>query len=675
MASTRQLAAIMFTDIVGYTALMGEDEQKAFDLLRKNRELQKPLIEQYNGRWIKELGDGILVSFPTVTDAVACAAAIQTACNEANDFKLRIGIHQGEVVFENDDVFGDGVNIASRLQALAPVGGTWVSEAVYKNVSNKKEITTRFVREEVLKNVKEPVRIYEIATKNADTPSGQYGAANPIHSRRKLFSGDKNKFKLLFVFSLTVFLLATIVLGYWFYNNNAAKQIRSIAVMPFVNETKSTDLEYLSDGMTETLISALSQLPAINVKPRSSVFRYKGKASDAQMVGKELNVHAVLNGTMVRRGEILALHIELVDAEKEKVLWSEDYTQPMSNLVSMQNEITRDVSQKIKLKISGAEEQKLAKNYTANSEAYQLYLKGRYHWNRRTDKDAQKAIDYFQQAIALDPKFALAYAGLADSYALFLGNAPQLEKNAKAGEAARKAVNMDDDLAEAHTAYARVLTVNEYDFTNAEREFRRAIELNPIYAVTYERYSLLLVNQGRWEESLAQIRQALAIEPLNLNFLATYGYVFLFARRYDEAIAQLKKTLELDANFHLTHNFLSYAYWLNGNYAQSVEERARATELNGDSEKAVLIRKAFAKEGWKGFLQFMTNEPVTPATRFYSIALYYGALGEKDKAFAALTRSYENCEPLIALLNVDPRLDALRKDGRFQELVKRVGFK
>jgi class 3 adenylate cyclase/TolB-like protein/Tfp pilus assembly protein PilF len=674
MPQTRQLAAIMFTDIVGYTALMGEDEQRAFELLNKNRQLQRPLIEQHNGQWIKEIGDGVLASFPTVTDAVSAAIAIQEGCNRSKEFFLRIGIHQGEVVFENGDLFGDAVNIASRLQALAPVGGIWVSEAVYKNIANKKEIGTRFVREEVLKNVKEPVRIYEITTGEAAIPLTPSAFKHVPPPSEKNFHVTKKPPSLFFIAVVTVFLLAVISVAYWVYNNSTTKQINSIAVLPFINESRNADLEYLSDGMTEMLISSLSQLPGINVKARSSVFRYKGKEAAPYTVGKELNVQAVLNGMVVQRGEDLAVYVELVDAQKETVLWSEDYKQPMASLVSLQNEITRDVSQKLKMKLSGTEEQKLAKNYPANSEAYQLYLKGRYYWNKATSKDTDKSIEYFQQAIALDPNYALAYAGLADSYASPFGGTPSQEKIVKSRDAALKALALDDNLAEAHAAYGRVLSAFDYDFTAAEREFRRAIELNPNYAITYYRYAQLSLHQGRFEKAVTQIRRALEIEPLDVNNSAAYGFILIYARRYDEAIAQLKKTLELDANFHNTHNFLSFAYRLKGDYAQSVEERAKALELIGDTEKAARVRESFTKGGWTGFLRLVTREALTPVTGYSSLATYYAALGEKDEAFAALNKALENRESL-ANIKVDPHFDPLRSDPRFQELVQRIGFK
>ena len=313
--------------------------------------------------------------------------------------------------------------------------------------------------------------------------------------------------------------------------------------MPFVNESGNVDIDYLSDGMTETLISYLSQLPDLDVKARSSVFRYKGKQVNAQTIGKELNVQAILTGRLVQRGRDLTLYTELVDAKKETVLWSQDYNQPIAGLVSLQSEITRDVVQKLKTKLSGTDEQKLTKSYTANSEAYQLYLKGRYYWNRRTAKDVDKSIEYYQQAIALDSNYALAYAGLADSYVVPVGGTPSQEKMLKGRDAARKALSLDENLAEAHTAFGRVLTVHDFDFTAAEQEFRRAIELNPAYAVTYERYSIVLHCQGRWEEAFARIRRALELEPLNLNFSASYGFLFVYTRKYDDAIVQSEENI------------------------------------------------------------------------------------------------------------------------------------
>ena len=482
------------------------------------------------------------------------------------------------------------------------------------------------------------------------------------------------KHKLGFAAGLIVF-LAAIGLGYWLFTNRAAntKQIESIAVMPFVNESGNADTEYLSDGMTETLISSLSQIPKLNVKARSSVFRYKGKEMDAQTIGKELNVQAMLNGRVVQRGQDLILYVELVDAATENSLWKQTYNKTMTNLVALQNDIARDVADKLKVKLSGADEQRLAKNYTENTEAYKLYLQGRFYRNKSTGDNNRKAIELFNQAIAIDPNYALAYAGIADAYPLLSFAEPQ-QVMSKAREAALKALSLDNNLAEAHVALARVLLDYDYDFAAAEREYKAAIEVNPNYAGTHTRYGLLLTRFGRHEEAFAKHRQALEIEPLSLINNRDYGESLILARRYDEAMTQLKKTLELDADFLAAHVSLGFVYQMKGNYAESVEERAKVQELRGNPQPRAQIRESFAKGGWEGFLRNQIENRKTSNQTAYMTATLHAALGEKDKAFAELNRSYENREFFMTLLKVDPRLDPLRDDPRFQELLRRVGF-
>jgi len=482
------------------------------------------------------------------------------------------------------------------------------------------------------------------------------------------------KHKLGFAAGLIVFLAAT-GLGYWLFTNRAAntKQIESIAVMPFVNESGNTDVEYLSDGMTETLISSLSQIPKLNVKARSSVFRYKGKEMDAQTIGKELNVQAILNGRVIQRGQDLILYVELVDAATENSLWKQTYNKTMTNLVALQNDIARDVADKLKVKLSGADEQKLAKNYTENTEAYKLYLRGRFYRNKSTSDNNRKAIELFNQAIAIDPNYALAYAGIADAYPLLSFAQPQPVMS-KAREAALKALSLDNNLAEAHVALSRVLLDYDYDFAAAERELKTAIEVNPNYAGTHTRYGLLLTRLGRHEEAFAKHRQALEIEPLSLLNNRDYGESLILARRYDEAMTQLKKTLELDANFLAAHVSLGFVYQMTGNYAESVEERAKVRELQGNPQIAIQIRESFAKGGWEGFLQDQIEDRKLSNPSAYIVGTFHAALGEKDKAFDELNISYENREYFMTLLKVDPRLDPLRDDPRFQELLRKVGF-
>jgi serine/threonine-protein kinase len=519
----------------------------------------------------------------------------------------------------------------------------------------------------------------EVATTMPARAVAETAAVHSLHtlSSVEYIVNEINRRKRSFAAVALTALLAAVGLGYWFFAHRTANatQLDSIAVLPFVNENGNTDVEYLSDGMTESLINSLSQLPKLSVKARSSVFSYKGRDVKPQQVGSELNVQAVLNGRVVQRGDDLTLYLSLVDTRAGNQIWGEQYSRKLADLVALQSEIAGDVSNKLRVKLSGADEQRLAKNYTANNEAYQLYLRGRFYWNRHTVSGFRKAIEYYQQAVAADPNYALAYAGLADSYASLsdYNGAPPREVIPKARQAALKALSLDERLVEAHAALGLVLH-DDYDFAGAEREYKRALELNPNDARTHLQYGWLLSHFARHEEGLAKARRALEMEPLSLIINRSYGDLLFYARKYDESIAQLKKTLDLDFNFESTHNSLGYAYWMKGEYAESVEEFAKRREAGGSQQLAALVRESFVKGGWEGFLRMRIGEFRTSNPSSYAVAIYHAALGEKDEAFAELNKAYENREFGLVLLKVDPRLDPLRSDPRFADLVRKVGL-
>ncbi|HXM51437.1 MAG TPA: tetratricopeptide repeat protein [Pyrinomonadaceae bacterium] len=453
-------------------------------------------------------------------------------------------------------------------------------------------------------------------------------------------------------------------------------QIESIAVMPFLNESGNPDLEYLSDGMTETLINSLSQLPNLNVKARSSVFRYKGKDKNPQTLGKELNVQAILNGRVVQRGNQLTLSLELIDAQTENVVWSDKYDRRQTDLVSLQSEIALDVSSKLKTKLSGADEQKLAKTSTTNPEAYKLYLQGHFYWNKREEKDFRKAVEFYNQAIALDPNYALAYAGQADTYALLstFSFMPPTEGVPKAREFARQAVSLDGGLAEPHTTLGYLSLTYDYDFAASEREFRRAIELNPNYATAHQWFGEMLLNAGRFDEASIEYRRALELEPLSLPINWDFGRFLYMSRRYDESLAQHKKTIELDPGFARAHRTLAEVYRVKGDYANAVEERAKVLDLIGQPENAALIRATFARDGWVGFLRLVTaeNSSLKDINNNWVVAKAYVDLGDKDKAFAELNKAYEKRLSSLCWLKVEPQMDPLRSDPRYQQLLHKM---
>jgi serine/threonine-protein kinase len=502
-------------------------------------------------------------------------------------------------------------------------------------------------------------------------------------SRAGYVVSEVKKRKSGFAIGIIVLLFSLAGLGYWFFATRSAnnKQIESVAVLPFVNESGNADNEYLSDGMTESLITSLSQLPKLSVKARNSVFRYKGKEVEARKVGAELSVQAILLGRVVQRGQDLTLYVELIDAATENVLWKADYNRSMSNLVLLQSDIAKDVSNKLKTKLSGADEEQVTKTYTGNTEAYQLYLKGRYHAYKTTRADYQKSISYFQQAIEIDPNYALPYVGLADAYrALSLaGEMSSTEVMPKAKAAAQKAIEIDDSLAEAHAHLGFIIFWYDWDWNAAENQYKRALELNPNSADAHLFYAHLLSNIGRHTEALAEAKRAIELDPLNLRTNALEGQFLIHAGRTDEALTQLQKTLELEPNYWLARNFAASAYIEKGMYTEAIAEARKARELYGLSTHPVAnFGYALAKSGKQAEARVVLEELLKLSTAHYvspySIALIYNGLDERDETLAWLERGIEKREPRVAFLKVEPKWNNLRDDPRFQELMRRVGL-
>jgi TolB-like protein/Tfp pilus assembly protein PilF len=373
-----------------------------------------------------------------------------------------------------------------------------------------------------------------------------------------------------------------------FHFFTSKRSINSLAVVPFVNATADPNTEFLADGITESLINSLSLLPNMKVMSRSSVFRYKGKETDAQRVGHELAVQAVLTGRIVQLGDELSVSIELADARDNSHIWGEQYNRKLFDIVAVQEAISLDVSQKLRARLTREEQRRVTKVYTQNPEAYQLYLKGRYYLSKRTEEGLKKAIEYFNQTIQQDAHYAQAYSGLADSdmYLLrlgFLGEGTPTEVYLRAKAAAARALELDDNLAEAHTSLGLIKMEYEWDWANSETEFKRAIELNPGLDEAHHQYSHYLTAMGRTHESLAQSLQALELDPLSLPLNAHLAWHYLYARQYDQAIEQCRKTLELDQNYPQAHDYLGMAYEQKGMYEEAIAEFQKAMNLSGNS--------------------------------------------------------------------------------------------
>jgi TolB-like protein/DNA-binding winged helix-turn-helix (wHTH) protein/Flp pilus assembly protein TadD len=466
-----------------------------------------------------------------------------------------------------------------------------------------------------------------------------------------------------------------------FYFSARPPAIRSVAVLPFVNEGGNEDVEYLSDGVAESLINSLSQLPDLKVIARSSSFRYRGRGADAHEAARALGVEAVLTGRVFQRGEDILISVEVVDARDNTQVWGERYQRRLADLVTLQQEIARDVSQRLRVRLSGSDEQRLAKSYTKDAEAYQLYLKGRHHVLKLTPAENQKGVSYYQQAIAADPSYALAYFGLAQAYSSLAisGELPPAEWFLKAKAATHKALELDDQLAEAHASHGYLLFWHEWNWGEAEKQFRRALELNPNSAETHMGYALLLSNTGRHAEALAEIKRAGEHDPLNLLIGGNEGQLLVHAGRADEALASLRKSVELDPNFWFTRMIASSAYAEKGMYAEAAAEGRKARELfGGSSHPSAFLGYALARAGRRDEarveLEWMLGRSKERFLSPYNVALVYHGLGETDEALAWLGRGVEQRDPRMTFLGAEPKWNNLRSDPRFQGLLRRVGF-
>lgn len=463
---------------------------------------------------------------------------------------------------------------------------------------------------------------------------------------------------------------------------SARKAIQSIAVLPLENTGESSSTEYLSDGITESLINSLSQLPKLRVMARSTVFRYKGQRIDPQKIGQELDVAAVLTGRIVQRGEVLSIQAELVDVSDGSQLWGEQYTRKLSDIFALQEELSREISGKLRLRITGEAKDRLTKRYTESTEAYERYMKGRYYWSRRTAEGLRKAIEYFHQAIEKDPSYALAYAGIADSYNLLsaYGILSPKESVPIAKQAAMRALELDSDVAEGHEALAHVKMLYDWDWDEAETEFTKAIALNPNYALAHQRYSIQLATLGRTDEATAEIKRAQQIDPLSLIINTDAALILFLQELYTEALDQCYKTLELDPNFSVAHFQLGLIFEQLGRFDEAIEAFGRGVSLSADRSfltapahtYAVWGKQEQAKKMLNAVLELSEHRYVSP----YRIAIVYTGLKETEKAFEWLMKAYqERSVWLIHLhLKVDPRLKSLHSDPRFPEILRLMNF-
>lgn len=490
------------------------------------------------------------------------------------------------------------------------------------------------------------------------------------------------------VFTLTVTVIMVASLGTWYGLRRSAMTatgssapVRSVAVLPFKNQTGQAENDYLSDGFTESLIASLSRVSDLKVIARGSVFSFKEKEVDPVEVGRQLNVAAVIMGSVRSNGDTVRISTRLVSAQDGTVIWaSETANRSLKDVFALQDEVTRNALAALHVKLTSDGERHLTKRYSNNAEAYQLYLKGRYHWEKFISKDIEKSIEYFQQAIKLDPNFALAFAGLADAYFALsaVGAAAPNDVMPKAKAAAARALEIDDTLAEAHTSLGVIKDTYDWDFAGAEREFKRAIELNPGSSTGHYLYAKFLPDiQNSFDDSIEEFQKALEIDPFSVGVNKDYGETLYYSRRYDEAIEQFKKTLIIEPNHATSHWWLARVYEVKGDYDSAFEEIVKQRISVGAPPKEIEARKeTYAKFGWKGYWQRQLEAIRQREERVYIEPYFmvcnYLRTGQKDQALVWLEKALESRSGWIPTIKFDPLLDDLRSEPRFQNLMREV---
>jgi len=632
----------MFTDMVGYTALGQENESLSLALVDEQRKLIRPILSRHNGKEVKTIGDAFLVEFPSALDGVRCAYDIQRAIREFNislpqerRVHIRVGIHLGDVVENQGDISGDAVNLASRIEPLAEDGGVCLSRPVYDQVQNKFELHLVSLGPKQLKNVSSPVEVFKMMM--------------PWEGARVTEPAILDK--------------------------------KRIAVLPFTNMSPDPSDEYFSDGMTEELITSLSGVNGLSVIARTSVMKYKGASKGAAQVANELNVGTLVEGSVRKAGNRVRITVQLIDAQTESHAWAKNYDKQLDDIFAIQSDVAKQVADVLQVRLLSTDKKKLEKVPTTNIEAYTLYLKGQYYFYDagNLSQSLKTAVVHFEEAIANDPNFALAYTQLAYCYNQlgFFGMIPSKEAGEKAKEYIEKALELDDSLAEAHQVKGRILRNYEWDFANAEGEFRRAIELSPSFAEAYGGSALQLAFNRHNAEAIAEVKLALELDPVSGTGSGYAGTVYLYAGLYDEAIEAFSKSLEIRPENAYALGNLGLAHIQRGMLdigLREVTEAAKFRNPSSQSDLAFALHKAGKTEELQKLLEQLLEEASHNNQMAVAVASAYANLGDADKAMEWLERAYDEHIPYLVTSNSDFVFDSIRSDHRFQTLMRKVGW-
>jgi adenylate cyclase len=604
----RKLAAIMFTDMVGYSGLAQRNEKLALELLEEHRVLLRSSFPKFNGTEIKTIGDGFLVEFNSALEAAQCAIEIQRALSKRNHdvaterrIEVRIGVHIGDVVHRGGDVYGDGVNIASRIEQLAGAGGICVSMDVERQIRNALEARFEKLGPTELKNISVAMDLFRIVlpweqkTQVAAKPT----TASPSKLSARTLAGG----------AVAMLVLLMVGVGWWWTTQprrapaspETARRITSLAVLPFKNYSAEPNQEFFADGMTDLLTTELSGIGALTVKSHQSALKFKGSTKSTPEIGQELHADAIVEGSVLRDGNQVTVNVQLIEAQSDRHLWAKKFDSDVTKIFKMRNDVVEAIAREIKTTISPEQSSRLSSARTVNPAALQEYLLGRQSWFRQTEKGFDEALDHFNRAKEIDPGFGLAWAGIADVYwgAADASISPN-EARLKAKAAAQRALALDDSLAEAHSALGAMDYVGEFQWSESEKEFQRAIQLKPNYAPAHWQYGWLLVFVGRLDEALKEYQRAVESDPLSAVMRTDLNVPYTLKKDYDEGIAQCRKAMELDPSSFLPHFVLGWIEIQRGvDYSKAIEELRLAQTVETQPFITGFLGFAYARNGQK----------------------------------------------------------------------------
>ena len=677
----RRLAAIMFTDMVGYSALSQRNEALALKLLEEHRNILRPFFTKHGGREIETAGDLFFVEFDSAVEGAQCAVEIQTALYDRNTAQpeerkilVRIGLHIGDVVYVEKHVHGDGVNIAARIEPLAKPGGICVSEDVARQIHNKINYPVLSTGRHTLKNISTPIEIFQI----------QLPWTKETRSEKKLAVSGKKAILTLSILAILIFVaLGLLLLKGTRTPADLSKLRLRLAVLPLDNISADEKDEYFADGMTEELISSLSKITDLRVIARSSIMKYKGRQADITTVGQELMVGTVLAGTVRQMGNKARISVQLIDVNTQEHIWTMEYDRSLQDIFVIQSEIAQNVASKLKIILASSEKTQLEKNYTDNTEAFQEYLLGKHFLNNRTPSSIQTAVEHFEKSVSVDPNFALAYANLSYCYTLIgaagYGSAPGDMATKKAKETVTKALELDETLAEAHAAMGYLKFRIDWDWDEADKEFRRAIELKPGYATAHEWYALFLGIQRRLDESLREIKTARELDPLSLSVNTGMGRIYHFRNEIDKAVEQFNKTLELDPSYAEAHFGLGLAYFKAKDFVKAEAAVSKAAELS--RRRPVIIgvlgaiySKLGRKEESDKLLKELQSSPPTYDKEYATTTILINS-GRVDEALKILDELVKIKHGTLVYFNVERSFYGSDTEAKLEPIRKRMGFK